>query len=132
MANKLVRSNATDEELKHFGVLGMKWGIRRANNRTRRLTKKVEKTVKRFNKGKAPETAAISTKVRKQKYRVDKNIRKAEKFLKKHEKANAKQIVNRFNRDPEKKVAVEEYLKVMKLNSVPLAELRMQLLDIRV
>lgn len=122
----------TDEELKHFGVLGMKWGVRRANYKTRKLTKKVEKTVKRFNKGKDPETAGISVKVRKQKYRVDRNIKKAEKFLAKSKKADAKAIVNRFNKNPEKKVAVEEYLKAMQLNAIPLAELRMQLVDIRV
>ena len=29
MANKVIRSNMT-EELKHYGVLGMKWGVRKS------------------------------------------------------------------------------------------------------
>lgn len=131
MANKVVVSKRTDE-LQHFGVLGMRWGVIRATSKSRKLTKKVTKTVKKFNKGKNPETVKISKKVRVQKYRMDKAIRKAEKFLLKNKMANADKVINRFNRDPAKKKVVEGYLKAVKAESMLLSELRMQLIDIRI
>lgn len=131
MANKVIRSNMT-EELKHYGVLGMKWGVRKAQYKSNSLTRKVRKTTKRFDKGKDPDTTKISKKVRRQKYKMDKAIRRADKFLAKNKKANAKDIVNRYNRDPAKKKAVEKYMKDLKIQANTLAELRMQLIDIRI
>lgn len=132
MANKVIRSNMTEEELKHYGVLGMKWGIRKAQYTSNSLTKKVRKTTRRFDKGKNPDTTKISKKVRRQKYKMDKAIRRADKFLAKNKKANARDIVNRYNRDPAKKKAVEKYMKDLKIQANTLAELRMQLIDIRI
>ena len=132
MANKVIRSTMTEEELKHYGVLGMKWGIRKAQYTSNSLTRKVRKTTKRFDKGKNPDTTKISKKVRKQKYRMDRAIKRADRFLAKNKKANANDVVNRYNKDPAKKKAVEKYMKDLKIQANTLAELRMQLIDIRV
>lgn len=132
MANQIVRVKESEDELQHYGVMGMKWGVRKANYQTGRLSKKVSKTTKRFDKGKAPDTTKISKKVRRRKYKVDRAIKRAERFLSKNAKANASEVVNRYNKDPSKKPLVENYIKSMQLNSVSLAELRLQLIDIRV
>ncbi len=132
MANQIVRSNLTEEELKHYGVLGMKWGVRKTNYQTQSLTKKVHSTTRKFDRGKNPETTKLSKKVRKRKYKVDRSIKRADRFLKKSRQADAKALINRYNRDPAKKLAVERYMKDMKNSSVTLSELRMQLVDIRI
>lgn len=131
--NKVV-IGSNNKNLEHMGIRGMRWGVRRAERKANSLEKKVRKTVTRFDKGKSiPEGKIqdLSKKVRTQKYKVDKKIKRGKKFLAKHDKANAKQIINRYNRDPVKKEAVDNYVKSLKLNSESLAELRMQLIDVK-
>lgn len=41
-----------DSELQHYGITGMKWGIRRANSKTQSLSRKIHATTKRFDRGK--------------------------------------------------------------------------------
>ena len=121
-----------DETIEHMGVRGMKWGVRRATRKANSLEKKVSKTIRKFDRGKEiPDDALqnLSKKVRSEKYRVDKKIKRGQKFLSKYEKTNAKQIINRYNRDPLKKEAVDNYIKSMKLTSSTLGELRLQLMD---
>ena len=125
----------TSDELKHYGKLGMRWGTHLSNRRTASLERKVSKTVRKFDRGKdMPEghLNKISKKVRSQKYKTDRKIRRAEKYLAKSAKADAKQIINRYNRDPEKRAGVEAYMKTLKTNSTTLAELRSQMMDIRI
>ena len=136
MANKLIMTGIySEDDLKHYGVVGMKWGVRRSNSRVKSLSKKVRKATKNFDRGRDPskENAnKVSKKVRKEKYKVDKGIKRAERILAKSAKADVKQIVNRYNKDPEKKAAVEDFVKSMTANSASLAELRTQMMDIRI
>ena len=136
MANKLITIESySEDDLQHYGVVGMKWGVRRSNRRVKSLSKKVRKTTKNFDRGRDPSKERaneVSKKVRKEKYKVDKGIKRAERFLAKNAKADAKQIVNRYNKNPEKTAAVEDFVKSMKANSASLAELRTQMMDIRI
>ena len=128
--NKLIRQ----DEMEHMGIKGMKWGVHRTGRRTEALNKKVTKTVKKFDRGKEiskGDLEDLSKRVRQEKYKVDKKSRRAERFLAKSAKADAKGLVNRFNKNPEKKVAVEEYLKSMKIHEKTLSELLLQLIDLR-
>ena len=136
MANKLITIESySEDDLQHYGVVGMKWGVRRSNRRVKSLSKKVRKTTKNFDRGRDPSKERaneVSKKVRKEKYKVDKGIKRAERFLAKNAKADAKQIVNRYNKNPEKKAAVEDIVQSMKSNSASLAELRTQMMDVRI
>ena len=40
MANKVIRSNMTEEELKHYGVIGMKWGAAQSEVQNKQDTAK--------------------------------------------------------------------------------------------
>lgn len=131
MTNRVITLKDLDE-LKHYGVLGMKWGVRKADRKAASLSRKVAKTVKKHDKGKDVTTADLSKRVRKEKYKVERAIKRAERFIARSTKADTKQIANRYNRSPEKKSQVENYIKSMNLNATTLSELRMQLIDIRV
>ena len=135
MITKFIFEDDDEEEtLEHMGVRGMKWGIRNTSRQVNQLSKNVDKTVKRFDRGKdvpKDQLNDLSKKVRTQKSKVDRKVKKAEKFIIKHDKANAKSIINRYNKSPEKKAAVDDYIKSLKLNSMTLAEMRLQLMDIR-
>ena len=136
MANKLITIESySEDDLQHYGVVGMKWGVRRSNRRVKSLSKKVRKTTKNFDRGRDPSKERaneVSKKVRKEKYKVDKGIKRAERFLAKNAKADAKQIVNRYNKNPEKKAAAEDIVQSMKSNSASLDELRTQMMDVRI
>lgn len=133
--NLVVVNGADPNELKHYGKLGMKWGMRSANRKTNSLEKKVSKTVRKFDRGKdMPDghIQKVSKDVRSQKYKLDRKIKRAEKYLAKAVKADSANIVNRFNKNPIKRAAVESYVKSLKINSTTLAELRSQMMDIRI
>lgn len=122
MANKLIMTGIySEDDLKHYGVVGMKWGAFVDQIRELHLyLRKLKKLLKKFDRGKDPSKEnvnKISKKVRKEKYKVDTGIKRAERFLAKSAKADAKQIVNRYNKNPEKKAAVEDFVKSMKANS---------------
>ena len=125
----------TQSELAHMGVKGMKWGVRRSNRKTESLSKSVRKLTKRYDKGKDiddDKVSSISKKVRNHKHRTEVRIKRAQRFLAKSNKADANQIINRFNKDPNKKAAVENYIKSLKINSETLSDLRLELIDIRI
>lgn len=135
MPNKIVTMESSNDGLQHYGVIGMKWGVRRASRKTSSLGKKVSGTIRRYDKGKKvdrEEFSKLSAQVRKQRFSVDKKIRRAQKFLDKSASASAKNIINRYNKDPAKQAAVKDFLESMKLNASTLTELRDQLIDVRV
>lgn len=137
MSNQVIKSIwvEDDDDLRHYGKRGMKWGVRNAASKTKSLERKVNKTVRRHDKGwdvKPDKLQKLSRKVRKQKSTIEMKVKRAKRFIEKAEKANAKNVINRYNKDPDKKQAVKDYMDTIKSNTQILDELRMQLIDIRI
>lgn len=130
--NKIVRQEDLNE-IRHYGKIGMKWGKSLHGYATRSLTKQSKKVIRRFDKGIADkgDAAEISARVRKEKYKLTNKVKRASKYLDKANKADAQKIVNRFNKNPEKRALVEDYMNTMKMYSKTMEELRMDLIDVR-
>ena len=86
-----------------------------------------------YDKGRETKEKAseISRRVRKEKYKLERKIKRASKYLDKASKADAQKIINRYNKDPEKRALVEDYMKTLKMHSTTMEKLRMDLIDIR-
>ena len=107
-----------NNELHHYGVLGMRWGVRRGNasgaySKGVRKLKKIERTAdklmkksdkaayksaKKYATGKDDEGArAYDAEARKYKYQATKKLQKGKKFYKKMEKEFANIKVSDLN-----------------------------------
>lgn len=121
------------DELKHYGKLGMKWGKTLHGYAVKSLGKQTNKVIRRYDKGIATKDDAseISRRVRKQKFKMEAKVKRAQKYLTKANQADAKSIINRYNKNPEKRAMVEDYMKTMELHSKTLKKYRMDLIDVR-
>ena len=130
--NQTIRKSEL-EELKHYGVIGMKWGKTLRGYASRSLTRQTNKVARGYDKGRETKEKAseISRRVRKEKYKLERKIKRASKYLDKASKADAQKIINRYNKDPEKRALVEDYMKTLKMHSTTMEKLRMDLIDIR-
>lgn len=108
------------DELKHYGVIGMKWGVRRGNyaqsyakgvKKLKKLDAKANKlkiksdkisakAAKVYAKGRDDEHAReLEAKARQLKYKSTKKVNKGKKFYKKMEKVFAEVDVKELNKE---------------------------------
>lgn len=140
--NLVVVNGADPNELKHYGKLGMKWGMRSHAKRTNSLNNKVNTATRKadsllnnvafINKRNQKKLRKVSKQVRQEKVTVERRIRGAQRFLDKANKADAAKVINRYNKDPIKRELTKKYIESLKMNSMTLSELRMQTIDLRI
>ena len=106
----------SDEALMHYGVLGMKWGVRRATRNRNKLEKQTRKYEKQYHKGKQINNKAFLKTVRRQRkfsYKTNKMITKITKFLNKNADGSMSTSSNWLRRNkytPEKMEQARSYL----------------------
>lgn len=130
--NQTVRRDDLDE-IRHYGVVGMKWGKTLRRFADRSLAKQTSKVIRRYDRGRADreEVSKVGRHVRNERYKLTKKIARAEKYLAKADKADAAGLINRFNKNPEKRAMVKDYMDTMKTHMVNMDNYRMQLMDAR-
>lgn len=125
-----------DAELAHIGVLGMRWGTRRSEKRTNKLAKKVDKSMRKFDRGKKGVTGETfreqSVKVRSEAYKTNKRMARMNRYLDKRKGETVDRLIFKSKVDPQKVAMVKEYLARNQVTSKTLSEVRSSLIDIKI
>lgn len=133
MYNEFVRVG--EGELAHVGIMGMKWGTKRGGKKATKINKQVDKSIRKFDKGKKmpgdtfKDQSAISRKLT---YKTNKRIARMTKYLEKAKKQPVDKVISRFGKTPEKVAKVKDWLATNELQKMKLAELRSKLVDIKI
>lgn len=88
-----------NDELMHYGVIGMKWGVRRASKQLSSATTKEAKSKAKASLDKHYEKASK---------KLNRHVKKAEKHLAKAQKQSIKADNRWFNRDAYRELAAKQ------------------------
>jgi hypothetical protein len=110
--------------LRHYGVVGMSWHIRRGEKRVTKLSKKTDKMLDKIDRKRKFDPDQIrnqNMKVRQLDYKNNKRIKKIKKYL------NNERLVDRMfdiKKDPKKIEKVKAHLDRSEILSKKLSDLR--------
>jgi hypothetical protein len=128
--------NKEDDCLKHIGIMGMRWGTRKSQKKTDKLTKSVDRSIHKFDAGRRGVTAGTfrekSRKVRKETYKTNKRIARMNSYLNRTKDESVNNKIFKFKKDPQKIAKVKDYLARNQITTKRLSEVRTSLIDIKI
>lgn len=122
-----------NDEIQHSGTMGMKWGVRRSEKKVNRLSRKIGKTINRFDKGKSVDPTIFkehSREVRAVGSKIDKRLVKMNKYVNNF-KAEPTNKISKMLNNPKKLAETKDLIAKSGIQKKKVSELRTALMDVK-
>lgn len=124
-----------NNELSHFGTIGMRWGTRSGQKKITSLGKQIDKSMRKFDSGckgvNIDTFREYSRLTRKLTFKANKRIARMNKYLNRTKGESVNNMLVKFKKDPEKVKKVKAYLSRNEIQTKKLSEIRSSLMDIK-
>lgn len=124
-----------EDYIAHYGITGMKWGTRRGQKKTDKLSKEVDKTMRRYDRGSSfvdrDTFRELSRKSRKLSYKANRRVERINRYLNRTKGESVNNLLDKYAHNPEKVKRAKEYLRRSQIQTAKLSEIRSSLIDVK-